>query len=136
MSFSKKLRASMQPLFRFIGTMALVHSSLGVADELHHTVFFKLIHEKNSVGEQIFFDETKKLSKIPSVNSFQIVNESSSKNNFDYGLIMTFSDQPAYHEYNRNPLHLKYVQEIWLPQVADFLELDWRLIEAYPGDAL
>ena len=49
---------------------------------------------------------------------------------------MTFSDQAAYHEYNRNPLHLKYVQEIWLPQVADFLELDWRLIEAYPGDVL
>jgi hypothetical protein len=43
---------------------------------------------------------------------------------------MEFADQAAYDRYNQDPRHVAFVQERWIPEVADFLEVDYRAISA------
>ena len=38
---------------------------------------------------------------------------------------MYFDDQSAYDSYNSHPDHRAFVNDVWLPNVADFLELDY-----------
>ena len=38
---------------------------------------------------------------------------------------MEFAGQDAYDAYNGHPDHVRFVQERWLPEVADFLEIDY-----------
>jgi hypothetical protein len=38
---------------------------------------------------------------------------------------MYFGDQSAYDGYNKHPVHLAFVNDVWMPNVADFLELDY-----------
>jgi len=39
---------------------------------------------------------------------------------------MEFADRAAYESYNEHPDHVRFVQERWLPEVADFLEIDYE----------
>jgi hypothetical protein len=38
---------------------------------------------------------------------------------------MYFDSQLEYDAYNNHPMHLAFVEEVWLPNVADFIELDY-----------
>jgi hypothetical protein len=38
---------------------------------------------------------------------------------------MYFDDHSAYDTYNSHPDHRAFVNDVWLPNVADFLELDY-----------
>jgi hypothetical protein len=38
---------------------------------------------------------------------------------------MEFSDAAAYARYNEHPAHTQFVRERWLPEVIEFLELDY-----------
>ena len=38
---------------------------------------------------------------------------------------MEFADAEAYRGYNEHPEHVRFVQERWIPEVADFLEIDF-----------
>jgi hypothetical protein len=38
---------------------------------------------------------------------------------------MHFDDQAAYDSYNNHADHQAFVNDVWLPNVADFLELDY-----------
>ena len=38
---------------------------------------------------------------------------------------MEFSDRAAYEQYNAHPDHVRFVQERWLSEVTDFLEIDY-----------
>ena len=39
---------------------------------------------------------------------------------------MEFADADAYASYNEHPDHVRFVQERWLVEVADFLEIDYE----------
>jgi len=39
---------------------------------------------------------------------------------------MEFADDGAYAAYNGHPDHIRFVEERWLPEVSDFLEIDYR----------
>ena len=39
---------------------------------------------------------------------------------------MEFADQGAYEWYNEHPDHVRFVQERWLAEVDDFLEIDYE----------
>ena len=42
---------------------------------------------------------------------------------------MEFENAQAYEDYNRHPDHVAFVKTRWIPEVSDFLELDYeRLI--------
>jgi hypothetical protein len=42
---------------------------------------------------------------------------------------MEFADRAAYDGYNEHPDHLRFVEERWLAEVSDFLELDYAARE-------
>jgi quinol monooxygenase YgiN len=92
---------------------------------INHTVFFKLNHPEGSEAEVQFLSKAAALSAIPGVVNFQVVEETSPKNPYQYGLTMEFADQAAYEAYNTHPEHVAFVQQVWLKEVAEFQEIDY-----------
>jgi len=93
---------------------------------IRHTVAFKLIHPRNSHEEKVFLGAIVKLAAIPGVQNLKLMKQTSKKNNFNYGLSMEFENAVAYEDYNRHPDHVAFVKTRWLPEVIDFLELDYE----------
>jgi hypothetical protein len=99
---------------------------------LVHSVFFKLKHDKGSDAERSFYNAAMQLADISGVQNFKWLNEQSEKNDFDYGLSMVFANQTAYDVYTAHPDHVRFVQDVWTPNVADFMEIDY-VQDALPG---
>jgi len=90
---------------------------------IRHTVVFTL---RDPADAQGFLAAAQRLAVIPGVEAFEILDEVSPKNGYRYGISMEFAGQDAYDAYNAHPDHVRFVQERWLPEVEDFLELDYR----------
>ena len=90
-----------------------------------HSVFFKLQHETGSEAERDFLAKTTDLAKIPGVKNLRLLQEVSPKNPFTFGLSMEFADQAAYDSYCNHPDHVRFVQDVWLKEVAEFQEIDY-----------
>ncbi|MCX7306159.1 MAG: Dabb family protein [Hyphomicrobiales bacterium] len=96
---------------------------------IRHTVAFRLKHPRGSSEEQSFLDAGKALGDIPGVERFEQLNQVSPKNDFHFGYSMEFADQQAYHDYNVHPVHVAYVRDRWIPEVEDFLEIDYTALD-------
>jgi hypothetical protein len=91
-----------------------------------HSVFFRLKHKQGSVEEKSFLDTCRRVLKpIPGVRDFRVLNETSPKNKFEFGLTMNFANQAAYDEYNTHHAHVDFVKNVWIPNVAEFQEIDY-----------
>jgi Stress responsive A/B Barrel Domain len=95
------------------------------AERIRHTVAFNLVHEGGSEQERGFLEAVARLASIPDVEEFELFDEVSPKNNYRFALSMEFRDEQAYSGYNEHPDHVRFVQERWLPEVREFLELDY-----------
>ncbi len=62
---------------------------------------------------------------IPGVEAFELLAEVSPKNGYRFAISMEFADRVAYDAYNAHPDHVRFVEERWLAEVSDFLELDY-----------
>jgi hypothetical protein len=93
---------------------------------IRHTVAFTLPHAAGSPEEADFLATAARLSAIAGVESFEILRETSPKNGYRFGISMEFADAAAYTGYNEHPEHVRFVQERWLPEVSDFLEIDYE----------
>lgn len=93
-----------------------------------HSVFMKLKHGAGSSEEKAFLDECAKLEEIPKVLNYQIVKETSPKNDYKFGLVMEFENQDDYDFYNNHPDHVAFVQNIWIPNVEIFQEIDYEVL--------
>ncbi len=91
---------------------------------IRHTVAFRLRHAEGSPEESAFLDAALLLADIPGVERFERFRQVSAKNDFRFGFSMEFADQTAYNGYNRHPGHVAFVEERWMPEVVDFLEID------------
>jgi hypothetical protein len=96
------------------------------AGRIRHTVAFTLVHETGSPEERDFLAAAERLAAVPGVEAFELLDEVSPKNGFRYGISMEFANRAAYEGYNEHPDHVRFVQERWLPEVGDFLELDYQ----------
>jgi hypothetical protein len=96
------------------------------AGRIRHTVVFTLSHPEGSSAEADFLATARALSAIPGVEEFQILRETSPKNAYRFGISMEFAGPEAYAAYNEHPDHVRFVNDRWLPEVADFLELDYE----------
>jgi hypothetical protein len=92
---------------------------------IRHTVAFTLAHEEGSAEERDFLDAAERLASIPGVEAFELLAEVSPKNGYRFGISMEFADRSAYEGYNEHPDHVRFVQERWLSEVSEFLELDY-----------
>jgi hypothetical protein len=95
---------------------------------IRHTVAFTPRHDPGSAEEADFLAAGAALASIPGVEAFEVLREVSPKNGYRFGFSMEFADQAAYDGYNEDPRHVAFVQERWIPEVADFLEIDYRAI--------
>jgi hypothetical protein len=93
---------------------------------IRHTVVFTLSHPEGSPAEADFLAAARALAAIPGVEEFQILRETSPKNAYRFGISMEFAGPAAYAAYNEYPDHVRFVQERWLAEVADFLEVDYE----------
>ena len=92
---------------------------------IRHTVAFTLLHPAGSEEERNFLEAAERLATIAGVEAFELLAEVSPKNGYRFGIWMEFADQGAYERYNGHPDHVRFVQERWLPEVSEFLELDY-----------
>ena len=95
---------------------------------IRHTVSFRLRHPAGSDAERDFIEAAGVLSRIPGVEAFDILAEVSPKNEFRFGISMDFADADAYEAYNEHPDHVRFVEERWLNEVEDFLEIDYAAL--------
>jgi hypothetical protein len=95
------------------------------AGRIRHTVVFTLSHPEGSAEEADFLATAARLAEIPGVDAFEILRETSPKNEYRHGISMEFANAGAYTAYNEHPDHVRFVQERWLPEVAQFLEVDY-----------
>ena len=96
------------------------------AGRIRHTVVFTLSHPEGSAEEADFLATAARLAEIPGVDAFEILRETSRKNDYRHGISMEFGGPEAYAGYNEHPDHVRFVQERWRPEVASFLEVDYE----------
>ena len=96
-----------------------------VANRVRHTVAFTLLHEEGSAEEHDFLEAAERLASILGVEAFELLAEVSPKNGYRFGISMEFADRSAYDRYNEHPDHIRFVQQRWLAEVSEFLELDY-----------
>ena len=92
---------------------------------IRHTVVFRLHHPPGSQAEEAFLNDAKALADIPGVEAFEQLRQVSLKNNFRFGFSMEFADEAAYRGYNEHPDHVAFVRDRWVPEVAEFMEIDY-----------
>jgi hypothetical protein len=92
---------------------------------IRHTVSFVLPYADGSEQEADFLAAAAELRSIPGVEAFEILREVSPKNEYRFGISMEFADADAYRAYNEHPDHVRFVQTRWIPEVSDFLEIDY-----------
>jgi stress responsive alpha/beta barrel protein len=92
---------------------------------IRHTVVFTPSHAPGSAEEADFLAAAAGLGSIPGVEAFEVLREVSPKNGYRFGISMEFADQAAYDAYNSHPDHVRFVETRWLPEVSDFLEVDY-----------
>ncbi len=94
---------------------------------IRHTVVFKLHHPAGSQLEREFLRAAQELGTIPTVKNFECLRQVSAKNDFDFGLSMEFDSAADYEAYNTHPLHVDFVNNRWMHEVAAFMEIDYEL---------
>jgi len=97
-------------------------------DRIRHTVVFTLSHPEGSAAEADFLAAAGALSALPGVEAFQILRETSPKNAYRFGISMEFAGPAAYQAYNNHPDHVRFVNDRWLAEVSDFLEVDYEAL--------
>jgi len=93
---------------------------------IHHTVVFRLKHATESTEERKFLRDARCLAAIPGVTKFEQLRQTSPKNGFHFGFSMEFVDVAAYDAYSNHPVHVQFVNERWLPEVDEFMEIDYE----------
>lgn len=98
---------------------------------IRHTVVFTLKHPQGSEAEAEFLHKASQLEKINVVNKFEMLRQVSKKNPYQFGLSMEFASQTEYDYYNEHPDHLAFVEQVWLKEVSDFMEIDYQVMNMF-----
>ncbi|MBL7007114.1 MAG: Dabb family protein [Spirochaetia bacterium] len=93
---------------------------------IRHTVVFTLKHDSGSSLEKSFLDAAGELAHIPHVEKFECLRQVSKKNTYSFGLSMEFSSTENYQSYNTHPDHITFVKTRWIPEVLEFMEIDFK----------
>ena len=91
---------------------------------IRHSVAFALRHEADSADEVSFLDAATALAAIPGVERFELLRETSAKNDYRFALAMEFADEATYRAYDSHPDHVAFVAQRWVPEVTSFVEID------------
>ena len=92
---------------------------------IRHTVVFRLKYPEGSAEERDFLKTACTLAAIPGVENFECLRQIGKKNDFTFGLSMEFAGEAEYRGYNSHPSHVRFVNDRWLAEVEEFLEIDY-----------
>jgi len=93
---------------------------------IQHTVTFRL---NDGVDGNWFLDKARELAEIPGILEFEVLEQVGKKAaQFELALSMWFNSADDYAAYNDHPDHVDFVKNVWIPNVAEFLELDYLRI--------
>jgi len=93
---------------------------------IRHTVVFSLKHVAGSEEEMDFLSAGMRLGNISTVNNFECLRQISTKNSYSFGFSMEFESEEDYEFYNNHEEHVDFVQNRWISEVVDFLEIDYE----------
>lgn len=93
---------------------------------IQHTVVFRLKHPAGSKEEKDFLDASLELAGIPGIRNFRRYRQVSGKSPFAFGLSMEFADQEGLAAYCDHPVHTRFVEDRWIPEVEEFQENDFE----------
>lgn len=90
---------------------------------IQHTVTFRL----NEDADQAWFlSKAWELAGLPGVERYEVLEQVGKKSTqFELALSMWFDTEEDYVGYNGHPTHVDFVENVWIPNVAEFLELDY-----------
>ena len=92
-------------------------------NRIQHTVTFRL---NDDVDQEWFLAKAGQLAEISGVENFEVLKQVGQKaTQFHLALSMWFNSEADYEAYNNHPTHVDFVENVWVPNVADFLELDY-----------
>ena len=95
---------------------------------IQHTVTFRL---NEGVDQDWFLTRARDLAEIPGVLEFEVLAQVGKKAaQFHLALSMWFSSEEDYASYNAHSDHVDFVENVWMPNVAEFLELDYLRISS------
>ena len=94
---------------------------------IRHSVSFKLKHAIDSPSAKQFLNAINNLALITGVKNLKCLPQISNKNNYDFGLFMDFDNAEDYQYYTDHHDHQIFVQQYWLEEVIDFIEMDFKL---------
>lgn len=89
---------------------------------IQHTVAFHLDVEADV---DAFWAGVDSLREISGVVDFTVLRQVGTKNEFTHALSMYFASRDDYDAYNNHSTHVRFVEQVWIPNVADFIELDY-----------
>ena len=95
---------------------------------IHHSVFLQFKESTSQEERDFFIAESRKLVAIPGVIDLKMLREFNATNPFTHGICIDFENQAAYDVYSNHPLHNHFVQEVWLPRVENWQEIDYTEI--------
>jgi hypothetical protein len=93
---------------------------------IQHTVAFRL---NDDVDPNRFIERARQLARIPGVVDFEVLRQVGVKNEFTHALSMHFASATEYDGYNVHPDHVEFVNDVWLPGVSEFIELDYEVVD-------
>lgn len=93
---------------------------------IQHTVAFRF---RDDVDIGMFWLRVDDLASIVGVEQFTVMRQVGSTNDSTDALSMHFASDSEYEAYDSHPVHRAFVADVWLPSVADFIELDYVVVE-------
>lgn len=96
---------------------------------IRHSVILTLKSSLSPEDKTQYFAAVDELKQIPGVQKFEVLKQISAKNPFEFGISMEFENQEAYDVYANHSLHVAFVEKYWAACVADFLEIDYQLLD-------
>ncbi|MGI3781494.1 MAG: Dabb family protein [Janthinobacterium lividum] len=101
---------------------------------IQHTVVFRLVHPAGSAAEAEFLETARStLPAISGVVDFTINRQVGAKSDLAWQFSMVFADDADYTAYNVHPAHTGFVETRWVPEVAEFSEYDFVVLEQHGG---
>jgi hypothetical protein len=101
---------------------------------IRHTVVFRLRHDAGSAAESDFLRVAREqLTPIPGVERFEVLRQTGEQSKYRFSLSMEFANARAYAGYTGHPNHTSFVRERWIPEVEEFLELDFEPYDEASG---
>lgn len=91
---------------------------------IEHTVAFNLKHAADSAEEKDFIEGMRVFADIPGVQNFKVNRQVSSKGPFALQITMWFDTQEQLEAYDAHEVHVKFVNERWIPEATDWQTLD------------